>query len=53
MAQYAVLHATIAEYRQQLGEAAAAIAAYDAALALTVTEPERRFLHHRAASGVA
>jgi RNA polymerase sigma-70 factor (ECF subfamily) len=44
MANYALLHATIAEFRQRLGDTAAAVAAYDAALALTLTEPERRFL---------
>ena len=44
MANYALLHATVAEFRQRLGDTAAAIAAYDAALALTLTEPERRFL---------
>lgn len=44
MTSYALLHATVGELRQRLGDTAAAIAAYDAALALTLTEPERRFL---------
>jgi predicted RNA polymerase sigma factor len=53
MANYAPLHATIAEFRQRLGEIAAAVAAYDAALALTLTEPERRFLLRKRAACVA
>ncbi|MGI8858066.1 MAG: RNA polymerase sigma factor [Thermomicrobiales bacterium] len=53
MANYALLHATIAEFRQQLDETAAAIAAYDAALALILTEPERRFLLRKRAACIA
>ena len=50
MASYALLHATIGEFRQRLGDPVAAIAAYDDALALTLTEPERRFLLRKRAA---
>jgi len=43
MDSYALLHATTAEFRERLGDAMGAVVAYDAALALTLTEPERRF----------
>ncbi len=50
MAAYALLHATIAEFRQRLGDSVGAVTAYDAALALTLTEPERRFLLRKRAA---
>ncbi len=50
MASYALLHATIGEFHQRLGDTAAALAAYDDALSLTLTKPERRFLLHKRAA---
>lgn len=44
MNAYALFHATVAEFRRRAGNHAAAITAYDAALRLPLTEPERRFL---------
>ena len=44
---YQYWHSTRAELLRRLGRAAEARAAYQAALALAVSEPERRFLRHR------
>jgi RNA polymerase sigma-70 factor (ECF subfamily) len=46
---YQYWHSTRAELLRRLGRAAEARAAYQAALALAVSEPERRFLRHRIA----
>lgn len=50
IASYALLHATAAEFSRRLGDTTAAITAYNAALACTLTEPERRFLLSRRAA---
>ena len=44
---YQYWHSTRAELLRRLGRSAEARAAYQAALALAVSEPERRFLRHR------
>lgn len=44
MRSYALFHATVAELRRRAGDHAGAITAYDAALCLPLSEPERRFL---------
>ena len=49
LAGYHLLPAARAEFLHRLGRASAARAAFDAALALVGTEPERRFLVRRRA----
>ena len=48
--QYPYLHATRAELLHRLGRAGEARSAYERALDLTVSEPERRFLERRLAA---
>jgi len=50
LTDYYLLHAARADLLAQLGELDAATAAYTEALALTVQEPERRFLHKKMTS---
>lgn len=47
---YYLLHAARADLLAQLGEIDAAVSAYAEALALTIQEPERRFLHNKMSS---
>jgi RNA polymerase sigma-70 factor, ECF subfamily len=47
---YRYYHSTRAELLRRLGDRAGARAAYDRALALTTTDPERRFLERRRAA---
>lgn len=47
---YRYLHSTRAELLRRLGDTTAARAAYDRALELTTTDPERRFLERRRAA---
>lgn len=49
LGDYRYLHSTRAELLRRLGDRAGARAAYDRALRLATTEPERRFLHRRRA----
>jgi len=49
LSDYYLLHAARADFYRQLGQAEAAKAAYQQALALTQQEPERRFLREKIA----
>jgi RNA polymerase sigma-70 factor (ECF subfamily) len=50
LAGYYLLHATRADFLRRLGQNSEAASAYEAALALVGTSPERRFLSERLAS---